>query len=180
MSTINDRFKEIRDDNHLSQEGFGRKIGLSKSGISNIESAKRSVTNKHIKLLCSEFKINEAWLRTGEGEKKAPEPKNALDELAKVYDLSDDERMFFEMYLKQPKSGRDAVFKFLSDISAATTAKAEQEKISEACDTSQEICTIEEAKEAYIKSRSKPAKKTEQSVLNTTEDAVKTDKVVNQ
>ena len=52
--TINDRFKELRKIFGLSQEELGNKIGLSKSGISNIESGKRNVTDKHIKLICSE------------------------------------------------------------------------------------------------------------------------------
>ncbi len=177
MSTINDRFKEIREDNHLSQEELGKKIGLSKSGISNIESAKRNVTNKHIKLLCSEFKINEAWLRTGEGDKDAPEPKNALDELVKEYGLSDDERIFFEMYLNQPKAGRDAILKFLFDISAA---KAVQETTPETNNTSQETRAVKEAEASYIKSRSKPVKKMAQSALNTTEESVKLKDAVNQ
>ena len=42
--TINDRFKELRKALGLSQEEFGNKIGLSKSGISNIESGTRNVT----------------------------------------------------------------------------------------------------------------------------------------
>ena len=66
--TINDRFKELRKIFGLSQEELGNKIGLSKSGISNIESGKRNVTDKHIKLICSELPINEEWLRDGVGE----------------------------------------------------------------------------------------------------------------
>ncbi len=57
--TVNDRFKELRKTFGLSQEELGNKIGLSKSGISNIESGTRNVTDKHIKLICSEFPVNE-------------------------------------------------------------------------------------------------------------------------
>jgi len=52
----------------MKQEAFGEKIGLSKSGISSIESGSRNVTDKHIKLLVALFNINEHWLRTGDGE----------------------------------------------------------------------------------------------------------------
>lgn len=177
---MKNRIKEIRKELDLTQQEFADRLGIKRGAVANYELGRNTPIDAVVSLICREFKINEAWLRTGEGEKDAPESKNILDELAKVYDLSDDERIFFEMYLKQPKPGRDAVLKFLSDISAATTAKTGQEKISETCDTSQETCTIEEAEEAYIKSCSKPAKKTEQSALNTTEDAAKTDKAVNQ
>lgn len=57
--------KEIRKRLNLSQEEFGNRIGLSKSGISNIEKGTRNVTSKHIKLICTIFDVNESWLTTG-------------------------------------------------------------------------------------------------------------------
>ena len=33
-----------------------------------IEVGKRKFSDKHIKIICSEFHVNEKWLRTGEGE----------------------------------------------------------------------------------------------------------------
>lgn len=66
MSEINDRIKELRLKMNMSQEEFGRRIGLSKSGISNIESGARGIRERHIKLICSTFNVNESWLKTGE------------------------------------------------------------------------------------------------------------------
>ena len=43
--------KKIRIMNDLSQEEFGKRIGLSKSGVSNIESGQRKVTKKVEKLI---------------------------------------------------------------------------------------------------------------------------------
>ena len=55
-----------------SQEEWADIMGLSRSGITEIEAGRRNVTEKHIKLLCIEpiqgKYINEDWLRTGEGE----------------------------------------------------------------------------------------------------------------
>lgn len=65
MSTINERIKELRQNLHMPQEEFGKAIGLSKSGISNIENGTRSVRDAHIKLICSSFNVSETWLRTG-------------------------------------------------------------------------------------------------------------------
>lgn len=65
MSNVNDRIKELRLNLNMSQDAFGKAIGLSKSGISNIENGTRNVRDNHIKLLCSTFGVSEDWLRTG-------------------------------------------------------------------------------------------------------------------
>jgi len=65
---INDRVKKLRTEGlHISQRALGKAIGLSDSGISAIESSSRSVTEKHIKILCLEYNVNEEWLRDGKG-----------------------------------------------------------------------------------------------------------------
>ena len=65
MTSINERVKEVRKNLHLSQEELGNRIGLSKSGISNIEKGTRNVTAKHVKLIATIFGIDELWLKTG-------------------------------------------------------------------------------------------------------------------
>lgn len=65
LTNINDRIKELRIRLNLTQEEFGNKIGLSKSGISNIENGTRNVSPRHVKLICTIFDINESWLTTG-------------------------------------------------------------------------------------------------------------------
>ena len=65
---MNKRLKEIRWFYKLSQEEFGKKIGLESRGhISTLESGKKNITDRIVKDVCREFKINEQWLRTGEG-----------------------------------------------------------------------------------------------------------------
>lgn len=67
MTGVNDRIKELRIELKMTQEDFGNRIGLSKSGISNIENGARGIRERHIKLICSMFNVSEAWLKTGEG-----------------------------------------------------------------------------------------------------------------
>lgn len=68
MDSINTRIKQIRNLLHMSQEEFGKAIGLSKSGISNIEKGERGIRDTYINTICKEFSINMQWLRTGIGE----------------------------------------------------------------------------------------------------------------
>ena len=93
-SDINQRFRQLRETLNKTQTEWADIIGLSRSGIADIEAGRRNVTEKHIKLLCVEpiqgKYINEEWLRFGNGEpfKELPEE----DEVAAyVSDLLEDE-----------------------------------------------------------------------------------------
>lgn len=61
------RIKEIRLNRGFSQEEFGKRLGVTKSTISNIETGRFNLTDSMVKLICKEFNIDENWLRTGEG-----------------------------------------------------------------------------------------------------------------
>lgn len=66
---MNTRFKTIRIEKHLSQEEFGKRIGIeSRSHISALENGNRTITDRIINDVCREFNVNEQWLRTGKGE----------------------------------------------------------------------------------------------------------------
>ena len=69
---INQRFRELRKACEKSQEEWADIMGLSRSGIADIEAGRRNVTEKHIRLLSIESidgkYINEDWLRTGDGD----------------------------------------------------------------------------------------------------------------
>lgn len=64
---MNDRIKLIRKKAGLSQEEFGRRISITKSSVSLLESGKNNPSDQTISLICREFGVNEVWLRTGEG-----------------------------------------------------------------------------------------------------------------
>lgn len=65
---MNERLKQLRLTLNLSQEEFGKKIGIeSKAHISSLEKGKRNITDRIIKDICREFNVNEPWLRYGNG-----------------------------------------------------------------------------------------------------------------
>lgn len=65
---MNKRIKELRKALKLSQKGFAAKIGLKQNTVSYLETPGSKITEKNIKIICSQFSVNEHWLRTGEGE----------------------------------------------------------------------------------------------------------------
>jgi len=65
---INQRVKILRKSLNLTQKEFAKKICVSTSFQTLTELEQKKVLDRHIKLIVSAFGVNEAWLRTGEGE----------------------------------------------------------------------------------------------------------------
>ncbi len=87
IDQINERIKYLRGILKLSQEEFGQKIGIVRSGISNYEKGTREITNQAFISICREFNVNEAWLRDGVGEVFTEQSTEYIDLLASEYKL---------------------------------------------------------------------------------------------
>ena len=61
----------------MSQAGFGKKLGVTRSSVSNMETGRFSITETMLLLICKEFNVSEHWLRTGEGEMFVESPSKA-------------------------------------------------------------------------------------------------------
>lgn len=64
---INERIKESRSVLGLTQVKFAERIAISSSYLADIENNKKTASERIIRLLSAEFKINDQWLRTGKG-----------------------------------------------------------------------------------------------------------------
>ena len=80
MQSINERFRNLRIACDKSQEEFGKILGLSRSGVSEIESGRRNVTEQHLIMLknWAEKSVNIEWIRTGKGEMFNPLTRNQV------------------------------------------------------------------------------------------------------
>lgn len=70
MMSINERFKELRKNCKMTQEEWGKILGLTRSGVTDIEAGRRNVTAQHLIMLSNwkEKRVNIEWLKTGDGE----------------------------------------------------------------------------------------------------------------
>jgi transcriptional regulator with XRE-family HTH domain len=66
--TVNQRVKQIRKTLKLTQNDFSRSLSVSIGLIACIETEKRAVNDRTIKLICDSFSVNPQWIRTGEGD----------------------------------------------------------------------------------------------------------------
>lgn len=67
--SVGERIKHIRLKGNIKQGDMADKIGIKQGSLSDIERGRvKSVTDRVIKDICREYKINEEWIRTGNGE----------------------------------------------------------------------------------------------------------------
>ena len=66
--SINHRIKELRGKIGLNQRDFSNLLSLSGGYIAGVEVNLRKVNDRLIKLIISQFGVNEEWLRFGNGE----------------------------------------------------------------------------------------------------------------
>ena len=77
------RIKELRKSQKLSQTDFGKRLGVSRDVINNIENKRVIPSETILKLIVSEFSVSKQWLETGEGEMFAP--LDADSEMAMIF-----------------------------------------------------------------------------------------------
>ena len=65
---MNERIKTLRKHLKISQDVFGRRIGITGASVSRIESGENEPSPQTIAFICKEFDVNESWLRDGVGD----------------------------------------------------------------------------------------------------------------
>lgn len=83
--TENERIRIVRKDLELTMEEFGKRLGVSKVAISNIENGNRNVTSQMRVAICKEFNVNETWLRTGDESGGKYLQKTVEDEITDLF-----------------------------------------------------------------------------------------------
>lgn len=117
MEKMNERVKNLRKNIlKMSMEAFGKKIGLSKAGISSFEAGKNGISEMAILAICREYGVREEWLREGTGDifiKKSAEDE--LNELARKV-MSDTPDSFRRRFVSMLAKLSDEQWKVLSDM----------------------------------------------------------------
>ena len=65
---MNERLRKLRKTLDLTQQDFGNAIGVKGNTVAQWESGRNAPPDAVVMAICKEFKVNEKWLRTGEGE----------------------------------------------------------------------------------------------------------------
>ena len=131
---MNTRIKELRTALHLTLEGFGDRIGVTRAAVSKWENGDRGIADSMVVSICREFGVNEHWLRTGEGEIFEQTRANVLDGLAAQYSLDKEQVSVIENFLDLSPQERTAfltcmrkVFGSPAESTAQSTAIPDKE-----------------------------------------------------
>ena len=122
---MNGRIKELRRVLGLSQDEFGRRLGVTRGAVTNIELNKVEPKPLFIDLICREFKVNENWLRTGEGEMFKEETEFSLDQYMKDHGRTELELEILKAYFALPQDIRKIVLDRF--VSVVLKAKSDEE-----------------------------------------------------
>lgn len=104
--SVGDRIKKVRSETGLTQQVFSDQIGINRSSLSLIEKGVNNPSERTIKLICSEFRVNYDWLVNGLGDMYSNVGESLLDEIVDEYSLDDLDRQIVAEYLKLPKEQR--------------------------------------------------------------------------
>ena len=76
---MKDRIKQLRIELHMYQDEFAGSIGLHRSTITSYECGRVEPPENIQNSICQVFKVNQRWLRYGEGAMFTPERADKED-----------------------------------------------------------------------------------------------------
>lgn len=109
------RIKEIRKANgNISQELFGKRLGLTGATISRFESGDRQPTEAIILSMCREYNVNENWLRTGEGDMNLEQSADDAERMGRlVFGMSENKKQLIRILSEMPDELLDEMISYL-------------------------------------------------------------------
>ena len=124
---MNERIKDIRKVLRLTQTAFAERIAVRQQTIAMIESGKSNPSDQLINSICREFRVNETWLRTGEGEMFIPSPTSIVGKLADEYKLCPEAAAMVGKFVELEPSAQKAVFAYMCAVVDEIRGQSEPE-----------------------------------------------------
>lgn len=119
MDNITERLKYLRKNElHLTQENFGKKLGFKQNSIALIESGRNTLTDRTIADICREFNVNEDWLRYGTGEIFIETPTEFIDVLCKERNFGILEKTILENFINFNENDRLQFINYLAKLTS--------------------------------------------------------------
>ena len=120
---MKERIKAIRNAVGKSQTDFAKELSVSRSAICKMESGENYPSEQTIKLICSEFNVNEEWLLNGTEPMFVQPDTFSLDDFVKSKGATGLELEIVKTYFElDPEIRRTAMEHFKRRLAAAVAA----------------------------------------------------------
>lgn len=129
--TIGGRIRTARRFFGLNQTEFGARLGLSQAAIAGYENDSHSVAEQTLIHICKEYKINDSWLRDGNGEMLDDKCGDFIGELSTKFNLDPLEQSMIRAVYEMTPDQRKAVLAFARRLVVeygATTEETDEER----------------------------------------------------
>lgn len=111
------RVKALRKETGMSQDAFGKTLGVSRSVVNNWERGVVEPTEMVILHFRNTFHVREEWLRTGEGPMYEETPKEYVESLIEKHNLGPGGQMLMRSLLRfYEELGEEATLKIIAKI----------------------------------------------------------------
>ena len=120
-TSIGNRIREVRNNFNLSQSDFGKKIGVSRDVINNLELARlKKDPEALIRLICKTYDVNYGWLMNGTGQMHPPKVEEDLTiQIAKLLEGENETaKKVFQAFASFDEEDWKTVKKFIDNLKA--------------------------------------------------------------
>lgn len=119
-ATMNSRLYKVRKVLKMSQEEFGREIGVSGAAISRIEKGERGLTEQMLKSVCREYHVRREWLTEGTGEMFRWDKSDLLERIdALLKTQGDPAQRLFRAFVEMRDDEWAALRRFIHRLAAS-------------------------------------------------------------
>lgn len=113
---MHNRIRLLREKEKLSRVAFGKKLGVSGDVINNIERGRVEVKEHIIKLICSQFSVNEDWLRNGNEPMFLQTSDSIMEQLKEEFQLDDFSYNLVYEYLKLDEEKKRTIQEYVYNV----------------------------------------------------------------
>lgn len=92
---LSERLKLIRKKNKMTQQEFADALNLKQNTIATYEIGRTVPSDRTLKDICEKFNIQEAWIKTGEGDMEYPPEDEAAAYVSEL--LGPEENPLFDL-----------------------------------------------------------------------------------
>jgi len=122
---MGERLKKLRENLKFTQQEFADRLKIKRGTLASYEINRNEPIDAVIALICLKFNVNEAWLRTGEGNMFVAPNAISFDEFAKKHNATDLEMEILRAYFElDPDIRQKLISHFKSRFSNATNEQS--------------------------------------------------------